>query len=458
MSDIHGYYAALGVSETAASHEIKAAYRALAKEYHPDRGPRRDSGATFRFITEAYSVLSDEDERRKYDALGGPGTSAEGSSTRQGAKPDQPSNIELQHCHVCNKATAQPRYLVFWRVTSFIFGTNRSPIQGIYCANCARSEQTRSTIWTGLLGWWGVPWGPVWCLSNGIQNALGGKRHPEVDDSLMWGNALGFMQRGDVRLAAGAANRLITSSSAEIAYHAQQLLDLLRSSGIDTAVELTNVWKGSWTRTFSLLVAVFLAPALVAGGIYFLSGESETSTYSERGRQVQSTFPSAEPTGGGVESAPVAQSEPPPAPASCASPPANGTILTDHRGSQEEGHILSISNGTQGDAIIKVKDASSGNTIASFFVTEGRSADLPKLPDGIVKIQYAFGTLGADCESFSKIDGASEFPDTTSFETRYVEEYDRTVVERDHLTYTLYAVPGGNVRPSRIDPSEFAHD
>ena len=55
------YYKALGVAKTAKPAEIKAAYRKLARKYHPDAN-KGDSSAEERFkeISEAYSVLSDE--------------------------------------------------------------------------------------------------------------------------------------------------------------------------------------------------------------------------------------------------------------------------------------------------------------------------------------------------------------------------------------------------------------
>src|SRR5579863_9251106 len=62
------YYKALGVAKTAKPAEVKAAYRKLARKYHPDAN-KGDSSAEERFkeISEAYSVLSDEKRRKEYD-------------------------------------------------------------------------------------------------------------------------------------------------------------------------------------------------------------------------------------------------------------------------------------------------------------------------------------------------------------------------------------------------------
>jgi len=66
------YYADLGVSRTASTEEISAAFRKLAGKYHPDRNPG-DKSAEQKFtrIAEAYNVLKDPKSRAAYDH-GGP--------------------------------------------------------------------------------------------------------------------------------------------------------------------------------------------------------------------------------------------------------------------------------------------------------------------------------------------------------------------------------------------------
>lgn len=65
------YYKILGISKTANEKEIKAAYRKLARKYHPDLNPEnKDAELKFKEINEANEVLSDTEKRKKYDKYG----------------------------------------------------------------------------------------------------------------------------------------------------------------------------------------------------------------------------------------------------------------------------------------------------------------------------------------------------------------------------------------------------
>ncbi len=70
MAALKDYYQVLGVKENASKTEIKKQFRKLAREFHPDRNTDKP-GAEDRFkeIQEAYELLSDDANRKKYDRM-----------------------------------------------------------------------------------------------------------------------------------------------------------------------------------------------------------------------------------------------------------------------------------------------------------------------------------------------------------------------------------------------------
>src|SRR5215468_9729361 len=65
------YYEILGVTRTATEAELKAAFRKLAMQWHPDRNPGdKDAEHRFKELNEAYDVLKDGDKRAAYDRFG----------------------------------------------------------------------------------------------------------------------------------------------------------------------------------------------------------------------------------------------------------------------------------------------------------------------------------------------------------------------------------------------------
>ncbi|RLI46864.1 molecular chaperone DnaJ [Candidatus Bathyarchaeota archaeon] len=70
----------LELSRSVTKKEIKNAYRKLALKYHPDRNKTPEAEETFKEISEAYAVLSDDEKRRQYDTYGHAGIGSRYSS------------------------------------------------------------------------------------------------------------------------------------------------------------------------------------------------------------------------------------------------------------------------------------------------------------------------------------------------------------------------------------------
>ena len=86
MSSKRDYYEVLSISRAASDQEIKSAYRRLAVKYHPDKNPGdAEAEEKFKEAAEAYQVLSDPDQRRRYDRFGHAGVSSSAAGGWGGA-------------------------------------------------------------------------------------------------------------------------------------------------------------------------------------------------------------------------------------------------------------------------------------------------------------------------------------------------------------------------------------
>ena len=72
------YYEVLGLERNATDNDLKRAYRKLARQYHPDVNQEPEAEGVFKELSEAYSVLSDPQQRAAYDRYGHSGANGQG--------------------------------------------------------------------------------------------------------------------------------------------------------------------------------------------------------------------------------------------------------------------------------------------------------------------------------------------------------------------------------------------
>jgi molecular chaperone DnaJ len=88
------YYEILGVNRNASEQDLKAAFRKLAKEHHPDRNPGdKVSEQRFKELNEAYEALKDPQKRAAYDRFGHAAFDGSGRHGHGGFGPDFASSM-----------------------------------------------------------------------------------------------------------------------------------------------------------------------------------------------------------------------------------------------------------------------------------------------------------------------------------------------------------------------------
>lgn len=435
--DPKGYYASLEIPTDASATAIKASYRRLAKELHPDRNADPTAGSKFAACSEAYTVLGDPDKKAAYDSA-----VYEEAAAHQEDKP-----LEPIHCSSCSKPTAQPRNVIFRSVVSVLITTVTTPVQGIFCSDCARKAGFRASIISGLFGWWGVPWGPILTVKEIVRNSLGGERKPELDDRLAYYNAVAFGSRGHLTLAYAIARQLRNAKDEGLALDALRLVDHLERAGVQkNSPALKSGWENRadhWLVHGASLLAV---PAAICLAIVLSNGGSSRAAVGQPYSPNDYTSPAASPT----KRPSVVLPEPMPSVPLCAEPPQNGDEL-QRDGYKEDGHRITIENGGSGNALVKVRNVA-GKLIATLYVGRAQQGSISNLPDGRYRISFAVGDqLDASCAAFAGDFRAQQFPGFETFETRIEGNQ---IISSD-LRLTLHSVTGGNVRPEGLSDDAF---
>lgn len=445
-SDPKGFYAALGVSPGADANEIKAAFRRKAMEYHPDRNGSPSATKQFQLINEAYGVLSDPVLRSKYDTSL---IDSENKPSASGsAKSEKPEPIV---CSCCGKVSAQPRYAIFFTVTSFIVQTSRSVTQGIFCSACAAKKATKATLITWALGWWGIPWGPIYTLQAIFTNLVGGKQPPEANARLAAYQAWFFFVSGKHQMAKsialdamdfakkisdGVSNSGVANVGAELRAQIDRLLGLIELTGETSSNRLKNSWgllqrPFFFQSTFSGLLlgtlCLFSAFALIDNhsprtGRPYASGSTISTT--PQAKQQRYVRPELAPNG--------------------AAWPKIADYVNGYPIFNSSGHSVVTIDNTQNNSDVFVKlvslDGENSLPVRTLFIPAHWNFPLKSVAPGNYDIRYRNLTDGylSRSERFT----VTENPKADG-------------IEYSNITLTLYKVRQGNLKTYGLDEVDF---
>lgn len=148
-----------------------------------------------------------------------------------------------------------------------------------------------------------------------------------------------------------------------------------------------------------------------------------------------------------------------PAVAACAVAPPNGSRIGGTLELLPDGHDVGIVAGSDGDALVKLRDAATGDLALAYFVAAGQRVRIRGIPDGDYLLQYVVGrTLEPDCRTFRTIVRSGQIPREDVLRTERSENDDEQRIVRLTVTYSLDRRASRNVRTQRLDPTAFAAD
>ena len=447
--DKSGYYKYLGVRPDAPLSVIKAAYRALAMELHPDRNENKTT-AEFQALQEAYSVLSDEKLREQYDA---------DSTVRSfdSSEEDNLRPIEPIICSKCGAVSAQPRFKVFYTVYGYLFGATKNPHQGVYCSKCEIKEALRCSGITLITGWWSIH-GFIWTCQSLIHNLVGGQFN-EQNARLQGCQAIYFAQIGKIDLARAVAIEAINlvekaikgnnrklSFRKKLGYEESDPLLIFKESltaFINSLPDTPKVFvlksnDGIFNKRFvyqSVLLVVF--SSIVCGVVYIQEQQTEET---ERIRLENLGIEQDKAAAIAAKEVEALKSMEEPLPDS-------GIFKIVEWIDPDINPPLKISNSPDANTLIKLIRISDGIEVMSVFIRAGEVVELA-VPPGSYKVKVASGqTWYGDSVRFGP---------TTSYST--LDSVFTFTIDGTHLRgneLTLTQVRDGNLKTVPLTASDF---
>ncbi|HUZ45471.1 MAG TPA: hypothetical protein VMW54_02415 [Terriglobia bacterium] len=243
------------------------------------------------------------------------------------------------------------------------------------------------------------------------------------------------------------------------------------------AQRLREATRGFQLGRRPMMLLGLLIGILLMMGIYGWLGPSaetpsapntETETASPRkpaASVAAASAPEGAPDDGGISQqyapAPSARPRPvPPRPSElpCTAGKATERLYTGERLEEDagsDGHCpLEIDNGTDGDAVIRVVEGGTNQTVRLFYVRSGESYKLRNIEPGDYEVMWETGNGWVSfCKTFAHDVGYSRFRTPLSFTMGWSEKQERPYC--DGTGVTLYEVPEGNIKKKVISRNEF---
>lgn len=276
MGEDGGLYEELGVPPSATPEEILAAYRALARAYHPDRNPAPAAAERMKRINAAYAVLRSPERRADYDV----------GLRREGGAP-APAGAPAVRCERCGRLDASLRVSVFTTVAGVPLFARRRAEGACLCSDCRRSAALAANLRTAALGLWALPLGSWWALRALWRNGLGGEQPRAANAGLLRAAAAALASRGSA-VEALAAEGLALAFSDDPAAAARL------ESRLATQPALRPAVQGATRRASRGVGLQWMAPAAAVLGALVLSG---VVTGAVRAFPAPPRIPTAAPAG-----------------------------------------------------------------------------------------------------------------------------------------------------------------
>jgi hypothetical protein len=193
-------------------------------------------------------------------------------------------------CERCGRLDSSLRASSFIYAFSLVLVTfTEGAGAGIYCSGCRKRVALKYTLISAILGWWGIPWGPIRTVQAIGRNSAGGYQDRDLNAELLRAVAAELIERGE---RAGAVDALETSLRLRDDGSVRQVLWSLQGEALgatDAATLAAPAYAGASfrpgevVRTAGAGVQLFREPATTEEPVGVLGSEAAVVTRTQGG-------------------------------------------------------------------------------------------------------------------------------------------------------------------------------